>query len=328
LFATKSRTDSDRDRKDGSSEPDKPKKKKKDREKDKEKDSASAPTAGSISPQGGEESAKPRRNDREDKAQLEKASGKDGKSSGKHAKDGGEVEPVFDENGLVRKDTHERAIEAAQNLVNELQIAHLGFFYTQQLLCDLELDPRTHNRMISEADCANATRWTSQEPEDSDSDNESREKPKTRPPVSQKNVVCFINAQLRLQGPDGLVEIEKPTSRVAFGEWGALTKWQRLAQKILVPVFAQHARHGHAERVALVALLAEVLEQTSPAPQRPPKDWPNWAIRVNGDVYVHISHFPCISCVAVFCSFMRVLPRVRLHVSFENAWDPGDSPLS
>ena len=31
--------------------------------------------------------------------------------------------------------------------------------------------------------------------------------------------------------------------------------------------------------------------------------------------YVHISHFPCISCVAVFCSFMRVLPRVRLHVS-------------
>ena len=30
---------------------------------------------------------------------------------------GRQVEPVFDEKGLVRRDTHERAVEAAQELV-------------------------------------------------------------------------------------------------------------------------------------------------------------------------------------------------------------------
>lgn len=76
----------------------------------------------------------------------------------------------------------------------------------------------------------------------------------------------------------------------------------------LLPVFVEHDRSGHAERMALLALG----EQVKAAGGALHPDSP-----VHGAVSVYASHTPCISCMAVFCQFQRKLPNVRLYVNFD-----------
>ena len=40
--------------------------------------------------------------------------------------------------------------------------------------------------------------------------------PKTRPPVSQKNVVAYVRADLRVQTPSGLLEMKPEVRKVRY----------------------------------------------------------------------------------------------------------------
>eukprot|EP00440_Ansanella_granifera_P050438 gb/GFBE01054668.1/.p1 GENE.gb/GFBE01054668.1/~~gb/GFBE01054668.1/.p1 ORF type:complete len:345 (+),score=45.64 gb/GFBE01054668.1/:1-1035(+) len=76
----------------------------------------------------------------------------------------------------------------------------------------------------------------------------------------------------------------------------------------LLPVFVEHDRSSHAERMALVAL--GDLVKSAGGKLHP--DSP-----VHGAAAVYASHTPCISCMAVFCQFKRRLPGVKLYVCFD-----------
>mmetsp|Transcript_35205 Transcript_35205/g.76050 ORF Transcript_35205/g.76050 Transcript_35205/m.76050 type:complete len:351 (+) Transcript_35205:49-1101(+) len=76
----------------------------------------------------------------------------------------------------------------------------------------------------------------------------------------------------------------------------------------LLPVFVEHDRSSHAERMALLAI--GNLVKSSGGKLHP--DSP-----VKGMVSVYATHTPCISCMAVFCQFKQRLPGVKLYVCFD-----------
>lgn len=76
----------------------------------------------------------------------------------------------------------------------------------------------------------------------------------------------------------------------------------------LLPVFVEHDRSSHAERMALLAV--GKLVKSAGAKLHPDSS-------VSGMVGVYATHTPCISCMAVFCQFKQKLPGVKLYVCFD-----------
>jgi len=95
------------------------------------------------------------------------------------------------------------------------------------------------------------------------------------------------------------------TRPVGYGEKVGTSDW-------LLPVFVEHDRSPHAERMALVQL-GEVIKSNGGKlhPDAP----------IKGGVCVYASHTPCISCMAVFCQFKRKLPGVKLYFIFDDWQD-------
>jgi len=88
-----------------------------------------------------------------------------------------------------------------------------------------------------------------------------------------------------------------------YGDKPPVSKW-------LLPVFVEHDRSPHAERMALLGL-GDAIEEAGGDlhPDSP----------IKGTACIYASHTPCISCLAVFCQLRRRLPGVRLWVFFD-AW--------
>lgn len=76
-----------------------------------------------------------------------------------------------------------------------------------------------------------------------------------------------------------------------------------------------HSRGGHAERVAMLTCVRTMLcliGDLSPACK--PADL---ASCMSGNVWLYVSHWPCISCLAVFSQFAALCPGVRLRVTWD-----------
>lgn len=77
----------------------------------------------------------------------------------------------------------------------------------------------------------------------------------------------------------------------------------------LWPIFVEHDRGNHAERVALLRIISELLEAGAHT-----ADFHD----VHGDVWLYAVHTPCISCLAAFRQFQGAFPNVSLHVAFHD----------
>lgn len=72
-------------------------------------------------------------------------------------------------------------------------------------------------------------------------------------------------------------------------------------------------RDGHPERQGLLVLLSELAEGTGLCTEE-------ILDASQGIVQIYIGHYPCISCLAVFCQLQRRCPKIQLQVDFDNAW--------
>ncbi|CAE7884343.1 ppiA [Symbiodinium microadriaticum] len=79
---------------------------------------------------------------------------------------------------------------------------------------------------------------------------------------------------------------------------------------MLQPIFSHINREDHAERTALLHLTRAFLKRSG---WEASDDCAGW-------LRLYISHFPCISCVAVICQFVRFFPAIRLELDFDNMW--------
>ncbi|CAE7773132.1 ppiA [Symbiodinium pilosum] len=80
--------------------------------------------------------------------------------------------------------------------------------------------------------------------------------------------------------------------------------------EMLQPIFSHINRDDHAERMALLHLTRAFLRRSG---WQASDDCAGW-------LRLYISHFPCISCVAVICQFVRFFPAIRLELDFDNMW--------
>merc|ERR1712060_298919 len=80
-------------------------------------------------------------------------------------------------------------------------------------------------------------------------------------------------------------------------------RWEH-SEAVLFPVYLTHSRAQHSERRALLQITERLLADG------PPKQHPT------GTVRLYAVHTPCVSCLAVFCQFRALFPRVRLLVAF------------
>ncbi|CAJ1344583.1 unnamed protein product [Effrenium voratum] len=83
----------------------------------------------------------------------------------------------------------------------------------------------------------------------------------------------------------------------------------------VLPVFAQHDRSNHAERQALIKVIARVQEASA---AKTDAEFEAECAQVTGTVRLYASHTPCISCMACFCQFQRLFPKVKLCVDFDD----------
>merc|ERR1712232_238660 len=83
----------------------------------------------------------------------------------------------------------------------------------------------------------------------------------------------------------------------------------------VLPVFAQHDRSNHAERQALIKVIARVQEACG---AQTDEELEAECAEVTGTVRLYASHTPCISCMACFCQFQRLFPKVKLCVDFDD----------
>lgn len=83
----------------------------------------------------------------------------------------------------------------------------------------------------------------------------------------------------------------------------------------VLPVFAQHDRSNHAERQALIKVIARVQEASG---AQNDAEFEAECAEVTGTVRLYASHTPCISCMACFCQFQRLFPKVKLCVDFDD----------
>lgn len=89
----------------------------------------------------------------------------------------------------------------------------------------------------------------------------------------------------------------------------------RSAGSYVLPVFAQHDRSNHAERQALIKVITRVQEACG---AKTDEEFEVEAAEVTGTVRLYASHTPCISCMACFCQFQRLFPKVKLCVDFDD----------
>lgn len=83
----------------------------------------------------------------------------------------------------------------------------------------------------------------------------------------------------------------------------------------MLPVFAQHDRSNHAERQALIKIIARVQDACG---AKNDEEFEAECAEVTGTVRLYASHTPCISCMACFCQFQRLFPKVKLCVDFDD----------
>lgn len=124
-----------------------------------------------------------------------------------------------------------------------------------------------------------------------------------------------------------MVEVELASAARRGARWASAQPWmvgardalpvRRAAREALPAVWIGHDRRGHAERQALLRIVAGLLAR-------------RWEHDACGRVALFVSHTPCVSCLLSLRAFQLRFPGVALQVDFE-PWEitakwAGDSP--
>eukprot|EP00746_Dinoflagellata_sp_MGD_P042401 gnl/MRDRNA2_/MRDRNA2_20282_c0_seq1.p3 gnl/MRDRNA2_/MRDRNA2_20282_c0~~gnl/MRDRNA2_/MRDRNA2_20282_c0_seq1.p3 ORF type:complete len:109 (-),score=16.71 gnl/MRDRNA2_/MRDRNA2_20282_c0_seq1:40-366(-) len=85
---------------------------------------------------------------------------------------------------------------------------------------------------------------------------------------------------------------------------------------MLRPTFRHMSRDDHAERMALIHVVTQVLDEC--------RAGTSVLSELAGALQLYTSHFPCISCMAVIGQFAGLCPLVRIEVEYDAAWSIWD----
>lgn len=102
----------------------------------------------------------------------------------------------------------------------------------------------------------------------------------------------------------GRVFIQKDAASVAWN-----------LEEVLVPIMLQVSRDDHAERTVLLEFMKAIMIAEASLDGGTCSS--NLRMRWAGVLRLYITHFPCLSCMAVLCQFSRRFPGVQLEIAFD-----------
>ncbi|CAE6965104.1 unnamed protein product [Symbiodinium sp. CCMP2592] len=131
--------------------------------------------------------------------------------------------------------------------------------------------------------------------------------------VSSQSIISWL--AFNMQADTSGLSMGVPGRCTAFAaSWTTDSVQGGLAlEQRLLPVFREHDRSQHAERMALLSVATSAASQN----QERAADRQSTTF---GAVRLYATHTLCISCLAVCCQFHRLFPRVSLKVEMDT-WD-------
>jgi len=123
--------------------------------------------------------------------------------------------------------------------------------------------------------------------------------------VRTERIVAWVAAALYFR--DVMIEIPG-----RFVHQGIPNHIDEEVQALLLPTFRNIARDDHAERAALLHVLASVLNVRSARVDD--------LTELVGWLRLYVSHYPCMSCIAVCGQLSRIAPGPLLEIAFDDAW--------
>ncbi|CAJ1340766.1 unnamed protein product [Effrenium voratum] len=121
---------------------------------------------------------------------------------------------------------------------------------------------------------------------------------------STESVVAWFSSKIYYKEDLLLVE----PGRLFY--WGVPNGIDERLHKMLMPVFSHIHRDDHCERACLLHHARAIVRRCGY----------DGMADCSGYVRMYVSHFPCISCVAVICQFIRFFPSVRFELDYDNMW--------
>ena len=125
--------------------------------------------------------------------------------------------------------------------------------------------------------------------------------------VNKREIVAWVRVHAKgMQEPGRAFgwQLEAETSKEANGI-SQLLRPMLTRSRIAPNMVGEHDRSGHAERCALMQVAADLLHGTSK------EGW-----RVEGQMFLYVTHYPCISCVCVIAQFSQLFPRLSIHLAY------------
>lgn len=123
--------------------------------------------------------------------------------------------------------------------------------------------------------------------------------------VRTERVAAWVAASLRLR--DRALELPGRLLRQ-----GVPPEAGEEVRALLRPTFRHMARDDHAERAALLCVVLAALDECRAGAAA--------LVELVGSVWLYVTHFPCMSCLAVLGQFARHVPCPSLEASFDDAW--------
>jgi len=181
-------------------------------------------------------------------------------------------------------------MSAFRDFLNLRQLPHLGFYYTRHALASLGWHaPAKSASWVLEA---RHQVWAALGLG-------------VGTPVRTERIVAWISSALVHR--DRVMEVSGEIFHA-----GVAPEVDTEVQNMLRSTVRHMERDNHAERAALLSLVLRLLN-TCRAGTTALRD-------MVGTVRLYVSHFPCTSCVGVLGQFVRLMPKARLEIAFDDAW--------
>lgn len=183
------------------------------------------------------------------------------------------------------------AMREFQQFLDERQLPHLGLYYTRHALLALGWD--TPDASAQWVRAARLEVWATQGLS-------------VGTLVRTERILAWVTAHFWFND----IQIKIP-GRVFHS--GVPPEIDEDVKRMLRATYRHMARDDHAERAAMLSVVWTVLQECRSGTAA--------LGHVNGMLRLYISHFPCMSCVAVLGQLARHAPCAKFEIAFDDAWD-------
>ena len=206
-----------------------------------------------------------------------------------------------------------------ESRISELDLDHLGVWFTAQFLEDVKAVSSTEvytpscsaSAWVKEAAVAcavereRAIRAGMAETAPLEQQKLVRQLDK----VNKREIVAWVRYTTRARNEPGRAfswQLESKTSASSASMASELLRPMITRSRVAPNMLGEHDRSGHAERCALMQVTADLLQDTDS----------EGSSRIEGQIFLYVTHFPCVSCACVIAQFSRLFPRLSFHLAY------------